>query len=234
MLFSDLQSLVNTAAIDLPPKVQAQVPTLINEAIRTVQRGYNFRAMETSTLMLTTPGDLTPTPSTIANFKEYMNKGPYLLRYLVEAKRYVTTSGADAALARLDDATNPSEPIFLENAVDQTTGAVTFKLHPYPDQLSDWPDGNYRIVVPAYVYTAPLANAGDTNWFTLNMDDYIWRKAAAEAFSLDWDYNSMAVWLQRAEEFRKQAINADKTSRLGSVDTFVPFWQGANQPQVRR
>lgn len=234
MNYSDLQTQVQNNVIDLPPKVQAAIPNLINEAIRTAQRKYNFRAMEGSASFVTTVGTLSPTPNTIAQFKEYKDKGPYLLRNLVESKYYVTTTADNAALAALINITQPVEPRYLTNTVDPITGAYTFSVAPYPDALSDWPDGNYRIIVPYYFYSAPLVNSGDSNWFTLNMDDYIWRQATGLAFQLDWDYNSMAVWLQQAEVKRKEAVDADKRSRLAGVDAWVPLWQGANQPAVRR
>lgn len=233
MTFQNLQDRVSERVIDLTATVQAQVPNLINEAIRSVQRKYNFRAMENSISMVTTLGSLSPTPNTIANFKEYRDKGPYLLKYLTRAKRYMTASGPDAALAVLSDATLPEEPEFLINSVDVNTGVTTFSLAPYPDNISDWPDGNYRIIVPVYVYTSKLVNSGDTNWFVDNMDDYILRQATGHAFGLDWDYNSMTIWLQQADTFYQEAKLADKKNRLSSVDTLVPMWQGANQPQVR-
>lgn len=234
MTFITLQNRVKTRVIDLPPAVLGEVPALINEAIRTMQRKYNFRAMEQSVSMVTTLNSLIPTPSTIANFKEYMDKGPYLLKALVQAKRYVITSGPDAALANLDDINNPVEPQFLVNAVDPNTSVTSFSIHPYPDVNSDWPDGNYRIVVPYYAYTPKLVADGDTNWFVDNADDYIVREATGQAFALDWDYNSMAVWLQQAEAKRMEVVKADKMSRLAGVNELVPHWQGANQPQVRR
>lgn len=231
--FQDLQNRVIERVIDLPPTVQSQVPALINEAIRSAQRKHNFRAMEGSVTMITTVGTLVPTPSTIANFKEYKDKGPYLFRALVRAKRYLTSSADDAALAALADINNPVEPKTLISAVDSNTSVISFTVFPYPDQISDWPDGNYRIVVPYYFYTPKLVNIGDLNWFTDNMDDFIMREATSQAFMLDWDYNSAAFWAQQADIKYKEAVKADKMSRLGGVDELVPMWQGANQPQVR-
>lgn len=234
MTFQALQTRVQTRVIDLPPAVLAEVPTLINEAIRTAQRKYNFRAMENSVTMITTLGSLTPSPSTITGFKEYKDKGPYLLRNLVKAKRELISSGDDAALSALADPNNPTEPNFLINSVSGDNSVWSFTVYPYPDTLSDWPDGNYRIVVPYYKYTGVLVNGSDTNWFVDNMDDYIYREATGQAFGLNWDYQAMALWLQQAEVKFKEAKNADKYTRLSGVDQLVPFWQGANQPQVRR
>lgn len=231
--YLELQTRVKERVIDLPPTVTNRVPLLVNQAIRSMQRAYNFRAMEVSQSMVTTEGSLTPTPNTISLFKEYRDKGPYLLSHLTKGRRYVTTSQPNADLALLSNPDIPETPQFLINSVDQA-GVTTFTVAPYPDALSDWDDGNYRIVVPAYVYTPDLLNNGDTNWFTLNADDYIESKAASMAFGLNWDYNSMALLAQDAANIQKEVVKADKMNRLSSVDTFVPMWRGANQPQVRK
>lgn len=234
MTFLDLQTRVKTRVIDLPPAVSAEVPKLINEAIRSAQRKYNFRAMERSTTLVTTTLSFVPTPNTLALFKEYKDKGPYILQNLARAKRELITTADDAALDVLSDINNPDEPDYLTSTVDPTTGVYTMSVYPYPDQLSDWPDGNYRIVVPYYAYSTPLVADGDTNWFVDNMDDYIYREATGQAFGLDWDYQSMTLWLQQSDVKYQEAKKADKMHRLGGVDQLVPMWQGANQPQVRR
>lgn len=231
--FLEIQTDVSRLIIDLPTKVQEAVPTLVNQAIRSMQRGYNWKVMEATTTMVTTALSRTPTPNTIANFKEYRDKGPYLLKNLTKAKRFITVLGSDVDLAVFSDINVPVEPQYLVNSVNQA-GVWSFTIAPYPDQISDWPDGNYRIVVPHYAYTPNLVNDGDTNWFTLNAEDYITYKAAAEGFARDWDYDGMALWLQRADEKLKEIKKADKYARLSGVNELVPHWRGANQPQVRR
>lgn len=230
--FLEIKTDVANLVIDLPPTVQAAVPNLINQAIRSMQRKYNYRAMETSTSFVTTVGSLAL--GTVANFKEYRDKGPYLLKQLTRSRVILTALSTDVDLAVISDVNYPKEPEFIINSVDPNNGTWTFTLAPYPNNFSDWGDGNYRIVIPSYVYTANLVSDGDTNWFTQNAADYITYKATAEAFGRDWDYDSMALWLQRADEKLKEIVKADKTSRLASVDTLVPMWRGAKQPQVRR
>jgi len=230
--FAELRTDVQNLIIDLPPTVLAAVPSLVNEAIRSMQRAYNYRAMEVSTSFTTTVGSLAL--GTIANFKEYRDKGPYMLRQYAKARKLLTVLDTDVDQAVLSDVLYPKEPEFILNSVNQSSGVWTFTLAPYPDDLSDWSDGNYRIVIPTYNYTAALVADGDSNWFTNNANDYIVYKATAEGFGRDWDYDSMALWLQRAKEKLDEIKKADKMNRLSSVDTLVPMWQGANQPQVRR
>lgn len=229
--FVQIKTDVSQLVIDLPPTVQSAVGTLVNGAVRSMQRVYNYRAMEASTPFTTTVGSLAL--GTIANFKEYRDKGPYMLRQLSRARKLLTALDTDVDQAVLANADLPLEPEFIINSVNQSNGVWTFTLSPYPDDLSDWDDGNYRIIIPSYTYTADLVSDGDTNWFTQNAADFITYKATAEAFGRDWDYDSMALWLQRANEKLKEVRKADMTNRLSSVDTLVPMWRGANQPQVR-
>jgi hypothetical protein len=231
--FLEIRTRVQERVIDLPTAVQNRVPVLVNQAIRDMQRMYNYRAMEVSQIFVTTAGSLSLTPSSITRFKEFRDKGPYLLSYLTKAQRYIAVSQPNADLAVLSDVNLPDRPRFLINNVDATTGATTFTIAPYPNLTSDWPDGNYRIVVPAYVYSADLVADGDQNWFTNFADDYIEHKAASEAFGLDWDYDKQALLAQLGTNILKNVVKADKMNRLSAVDTFVPMWQGANKPQVR-
>lgn len=230
--FLEMKTDVTALVIDAPTSVVTAIPTLINEAIRSMQREYNYRAMEQSTLFTTAEG--VTTLGTIANFKEYRDKGPYLLKHISKARKLITALGPDVDQAVLSSVDFPDAPEFIMNSVNLTTGAWTFILAPYPDVNSDWDDGNYRIIIPSYIYTADLSADGDTNWFTINARDYIVYKATGEAFGRNWDYDSMAIWLQRASEKLKEIRKADKLNRVSSVDALVPMHRGANQPQVRR
>lgn len=230
MTYSDLKTRVSRRVIDLPPPVVAEVPDLVNDAIRSMQRKYNFRAMEESASFTTAEGVLLL--GTIDRFKEYRDDGPYLLRKLIRGRTLLTTVGAIVDKAVLSDVDLPDEPEFIVNTVNKASGVWSFSIAPYPNTFSDWPDGNYRIVVPYYEYSAKLVNDSDTNWFVDNAEDYIIMKATAEAFGLDWDYDSMALWLQRAEEKFKELKKADATNRLSGVNELVPF-DGAFQPKVR-
>src|SRR5262249_541290 len=138
----------------------------------------------------------------------------------------------DVDMAVLSDPDFPSRPQYMTNALFNET-IMEFFIRPYPDNLSDWDDGNYRIVIPVYRFTTDLAAADSQNWFTFNAADYIVSKTTAEAFGMDWDYDSMTIWLQRADEKLKELKKHDKTARLAGVNELVPMWKGVRQPQVR-
>lgn len=233
--FATLKTRVQRRVIDLPTAVQAEVGDLVNDAVKAIQRRHNFRAMEAFGLYLTTTG--ASSLGSEVYFKEYKDKGPFLQYRNSRSKQLVTADTPDIhqAIRYITIADDVGEPEFVYSSVIPETGATSFNVAPYPDGNGDWDDdGNYRIVIPYYKYTAPLVNDGDTNWFVLNTHEYIINKATAEAFQLNWDYDATAVWLQRAEEKAKEVIRADKLQRLASVDALVPMHQGARQPQVRR
>lgn len=230
--FAELKTRVSRRIIDLPPAVTAEVGDLVNDAIRSMQRRYNWRAMEATQNWTTSEG--VTALGTIDRFKEYRDKGPFLLRAQSKSRKILTVLDTDVNMAVLNTADFPDAPEFIMNSVNASTGVVSFSIAPFPDINSDWLDGDYRIVVPFYQYSAKLVNDGDTNWFTDNAEDYIVSRATARGFQLDWDYDSMALWLQDAEQLFNEIKQTDKKQRLASVDTLVPMWQGANQPQVRR
>lgn len=227
--FLELQTAVQDQVIDLPPKVQSAVPRLINDAIRSAQRRYNFIAMEGTQLYTTAEGQFTL--GTVANFKEYRDQGPYIFKQLSKAQKLTTATSADIQL--YGEQSQKRQPKFISTSLDPNTDITTFLIFPYPDTLSDWSGGNYIIVIPYYGYTVRLVNIGDTNWFTNNMDDYIITKAVGEAFGLDWDNDNMAIWLQRAEEKFKEVKKADKTKRIAGVNELAILWQGGKTPPVR-
>lgn len=233
MAFIDIKNQVLANVIDLPPAVSAAVPGLINTAIRSAERRYNFKYMEQRSDFVTVPAVLTL--GTISRFKEYRDRGPYLKRQYAPASRiYVSSNSGDISEMDALNVTLPGDrPRWITNTV-ALDGTYTLSVAPYPDALSDWDDGNYRVHVPFYQYSAPLVADADTNWLVVNGDDYIAFRATAEAFMKDWDYNSMLVWKQQDQEKFKEIQLADKRLRLSGIDTFVPYWEGAEQGMVRR
>lgn len=227
--FLELQTNVQAFVIDLPPTVTAAVPRLVNDAIRSVQRKYNFKEMEQLVVFPTVANTITL--GNITNFKEYRDQGPYVYNNTTRARKLTTTTGPDAHMAIFQ--TQPGRPELISFGISGTTTTYTFSIYPYPDTNSDFADGNYQIVIPYYGFTASLVNSSDTNWFTNNMDDYIIEKAVGEAFGLDWDNDNMAIHLQRADEKFKEAKKADKTKRIAGVNELAVLWQGGRTPPVR-
>lgn len=229
--FLELKNRVLANVIDLPASVTAAVPRLINNAIRSMQREYNYLPYEDSAIFTTVVGSLAL--GSIANFKELKDEVPYIFKRYGKGFPITVSPLSETAKAVLLNSDYPGHPEIVFFSISPSTGDVSFFVAPYPDTNSDWDGGNYQIVIPYHRYAPALVADSDTNWFTLNADDYIEYQASAEGFQMDWDNNSAALWLQRADVKKKEVKKADKMRRLGSVQSLVPMWRGANQPKVR-
>lgn len=231
MAFIDIKNEVIANVIDLPPAVSAAVPKLINQAIRSAERRYNFKYMEGNTQFITTP--LVSTLGTILRFKEFRDRGPYVFQQFAPARQMkIGVSAGEVAQAwTLNTALPGDMPRWFRYSLDLSNTA-TILVDPFPDALSDWGDGNYRINVPHYVYSPTFASDADTSWLINNADDYIVFRATAEAFMKDWDYNSLALWKQQDEMKFTEVKQTDKKQRLAGLDTWVPHWEGAEQGMV--
>lgn len=232
MTFLDIKNQVLANVIDLPPAVSAAVPGLINTAIRSAERRYNFKYMEKKQLFITSPYVQALSPS-IARFKEYRDRGPYLTQQYAPARRIFTAndSGDIDQVVTMNTTLPGDMPRWMTNTVDDS-GNFIFSVWPFPDNLSDWSDGNYRVNIPYNVYSPTFAADADTNWLINFADDYIAFRATAEAFMKDWDYNSLALWKQQDQDKFNEVKQADKKLRLSGIDTWTPHWEGAEQGMV--
>lgn len=234
MTFLEIKNQVLQNVIDLPPTVAASVPKLINDAIRTAERRYSFKYMEAIVSYVTSPGVLAL--GTLTRFKEFRERGAVLFHQLRKAETLrLTPTNGEPEKDTLLNTSYPKKPQFIKVYLLDAVNTISLNNSPYPDALSDWSDGNYRITVFYNQYSAVAVNDGDTNWLINNADDYIILKATAEAFKKDWDYNSAAIWVQDAENKFNEIKLADKRQRVaGIADVLVPHWQGANQGMVNK
>lgn len=229
--FAELKTRVQRRLIDLPSAVLAEVPTLINKAIETLEKRHNYKVMETAALYVTTPGSsvLSTLPT---DWKEPYNK-PYRLSQFGPAQNVewaATTNGPNLAYGPLDI----GGPRFLYQGADANgSGTGTILVFPLPDSASDYGDGNYRVVIPYIKYLANLVNDGDSNWFTSKAEDYIVYRATSQGFALDWDTQNATVWAALAQEQETDVRKTDKIARLSGVDTLVPHYMGANVALLR-
>ncbi len=224
--FAQIQTRVNRRVIDLPSAVTAEVPTLVNEAMKRLQRRHNYKCMEAETAILTTT-IATRTLSTAAvpsDFKEYRGS-PY---YITDAGAFaeMLTAANKNAVQRefsVDDANSIGAPVvLLDDLPSDEANTRSWAIYPFPDGASDYSDGEYRIQIPYWQYLTVMTNDADTNWFTVEAEEYLTNQAASLAFGLDWDEERMAIYAQLAATEEKDVKDADKKFRLGGVDTLVP------------
>lgn len=224
--YSDIQTRIQRRVIDLPSAVTAEVPTLINEAMKRIQRRHNFKVMEAETAVLTTT-IATRTLSTAAvpsDFKEYRGS-PYLTTNTGRFIELLTAANKNAvqrefSVSDPDDIGQPR--VLLDGLPSDDDNTRNWAIYPYPDGQSDWSDGEYRVTIPYWKYVPALAADADSNWFTVEAEEYLIQEATSRAFGLDWDEERMAVYAQQAAVEEKDVKNTDKKMRLAGVNTFVP------------
>lgn len=239
--FASIQTRVQNRTIDLPASVQAEIPALVNLAVNKIQEKHNFKVMEGELAFVTNhlAGDggrfLGQTPT---SFKEFRNGDPFWIkndgtvRTIATAQKRGDVWGPDY----LDNA-DIGFPlaIVMENGMVATSGdfAINFDVYPLPDGNSDFTDGEYRIFIPTFNYTAPLVAGGDTNWFTLHAEEWVVAYATSEAMAVDWNFEGEQLWTSRANKFYNDVVLQDKRARLAGVTTLVPHRLGARQSKLR-
>lgn len=231
--FQTLQDRVLRRVVDAPAAVSAEVPDLLNKAMRTLQELHNFRVMETETAQLLTTVATRPLSAVIpANFKSYRAR-PYLVKDDGQTRDLLLAANRAAALDAfaLNDPNEKGEPkLVLDPEPTDDAGARTWEVFPFPDGLSDWSGGEYRVVVPYWRFVTALSGNTDENWFTSNAEWYLVFQATAEAFFLDWDEARGQLWATRAGGFApdgravgefSRVMKQDKLFKLGQVRTLT-------------
>ena len=239
--FADLQTRVNRRVIDLPTAVVAEIPTLINEAIRDAEDAHNFRIMEAeveyNTLLNTRRLPSTGT-SVPADWKE-KRSAPWLREgeggtLGTRPIEWATSKSAIVEVYALDDTVDGGRPAHILEASD-----TVFEVYPFPDGNSLWttaPVGEYRVVIPYWKLLPDLVNGTDTNWFTTEMPKYIIDQATAEAFGINWDEAREQIWAGKAAIRLQRGIRVDKRSRLEKNIILTPNVDvhGPRHPRSRR
>lgn len=239
--FTELQTRVGQIVIDLPATVTAQLPTLVNEAIRELQRTHNFKVMEATTSTFTTTSATELLGACPSDFKQFRGK-PIMINAQGDIERleiaadqaeawgyFGTSVGGEA-----DTATLIGRPrVIYRTEPTNEAGATNFNVGPLPDQLSLYTNGNYRIRVPYWKYLATLSAGSSTNWFTVNADDFIVWQAAAEAFADDHDMEQSVLWAQKAQKKYAEIVLEDKLSRLSPAGNLIPQPDALRGPHSR-
>lgn len=223
--FIDIRNRVTTRLIDLPAATLAEVPSLVNQALRELQSRHNFWVMQKKLTANTTAATraLAATPS---DFKEFRLDPFYTENtgYIVPMK-FAKSSRELNGLFEPDDTGMP-EYILRSDPTDDA-GASSIEVWPLSNTNSDYtsaPSGEYRVTVPYWRYLPALVADGDTNWFTNNLigELYLVNAATALAFMINWDVPKETEWLSLATRQFDLLVREDKTQWFAGQDTFTP------------
>jgi len=255
--YLELQNRVQTRIIDLPSAVQGEIPILINEALHELQSRHNFKVMEAELYAYTQYNNHTlqtgapytgqptlftwPTNASVApyatpsNLKEFRDR-PIFVQFSDGSLRFVELARARQDIyGTFTEGDNSFPNVLLDSIPSDINDDRTLQVYPLPDGLSDWPDGEYRLLVPYYGYLPNLVANSDYNWLTLNPhgERFIINWATAEGFSLDWDVGNEQKWKAKAELELKLMVMEDKKYRLGSVNELAIHSRGQYQGRIR-
>jgi hypothetical protein len=255
--YLELQTRVQTRLIDLPTAVQAEVPQLVNEALYELQSRHNFKVMERElftytqvfnrTLQTGTPSTAQsplftwPQSSTIApqvtpsTLKEWRGRAIYVL-YSDGTPRFVNVTAQRTDIYSAYTEWDPSFPsVILDSIPSDNANDRTLEVYPLPDGLSDWPDGEYRLLLPYYGFLPALSANSDSNWLTTNPhgERFIIAAATAEGFALDWDTQNEQKWKAKSELEYKYCVMQDKKYRLGEVNELAIHSRGQYASRIR-
>jgi len=238
--FGTICSRVRRNIIDLPASVTDAVPTLVNQAIRSLQQQHNFQVMEAKQLFVTTKHSrvLGPKP---ADFKEFRHR-PYIITAMGHAfelgiapdvlsaeREWGSEQGGEVDPAMID-----GEPrVLAMSEPSDDLGTCNLLVYPLPDGGADYADREYRIVVPYWRYLPELDSDTAENWFTRFAELYIEYEATSQGFFLDWDEERGTMWKQKAAEQFRYVKNEDKRARLSQTDS-VPISLDVQGPRALR
>lgn len=228
MTFATIKTEVLGNIIDTPTFVSGNVGAYVNRAMKKLMQKHNFKVMEAEEAYTTTAGTriLGMRPS---DWKQPRGR-PYYIDAFGSPRQFHWVSEKSQAIFSTGDSTtfDTGSPRYLyEDDLPQE-----LNVFPYPDGLSDYSDGEYRITVPYWKYLGELISDGDTNWFTDNAEQWLIFRATADAFYADHDEARAQLWESRAALEYRDVLVLDKTRRLAEVDTLVPHI-GARMPQTQ-
>jgi hypothetical protein len=221
--FGEVQQIVRDIVQDDPPEVLALIPAMLNKAVAEAETRHNFFHMEDDETLVTTPNTrlLGALPE---RYKESRGK-PRIER---EGGEYSAiqwgTSESELYRRYGDDSLSIGSPEFILEA------QAGFLVFPLSDGLSDWPDDEYRVIVPLYRYSPALVSAGATN-FILSEQNYWYAAfyAAAECFALLPDEKRLGLFAAKAEREFQKLLRADSRRRIAKVST-LSFRRDVHSP----
>lgn len=220
--FLQIQQRVQKWLRDLPADTISEIPSLINEAQRELQRQHNFRTMEASYQFTTTAAS--NALGSLTDFKE-ARKRPYWTDNDGSTHEMQWQPSLDYLIQRYQDTSTGSPRYVFYSAID-ALGSSTFQVYPKSDSLSQFLGGEYRVTIPYWKLIPDLSGNGDTNWFTVFADKYLRLHALGNATLLNIDEQRASIYLRAADVEAARLISADKMTRVQQPEAF-PYSENA-------
>lgn len=210
--FATIKSKVESYVLDLPSSTQALVGDWVNKAVRDAEVEHNFLHMAAEQTFITAPG------------VRVLGSKPTLWKARRTAPRLLFNDGGDeeiywapsgSEMVRVYDTGDPDDagtPEFLLETITE------LEVYPFPDSDSDYSDGNYRVQVPYWSFSAPLSADGDINFFTEAGEWYTIFAATAEALMFNRDEPRAVQYIERAAQQLAKLVRTDKGAKRARRD----------------
>lgn len=207
MDYGTLQKQSGQWLLELPDTTEELIAQWVNEAIRWAERKNNFRYMEADATFVTTENTrlLGAKPARWKRTRQdpwlsAEDGGAFEIDWAPSHSEMIRQYGDNS---ELDD----GQPEFI---LEQPT---EFWCYPFPDGRSRYSDGEYRVSVPYWRYSASLVENIDSNWLTENAEEYVLYKTVAKGMFFNRDSRAAGFDQLAMREF-KEAKKEDKRGRI--------------------
>lgn len=213
--FAELKQEVRDLIIDLPASVTTYVGALVNRAIRDLQKGHNYRCMRRTFSAQTAVASHLIATAMPTDWKAPRQR-PWYQTQAGHDMPMDWIGDEDEEILKVYSPTDPNDKgdpkhLYVRDSSDGK-GTLTLEVYPFPDGLSDWtvaPVGEYRLIIPYWGFVPDLTADGDTNWFTVNAEQYIVEQAGAHGFLKDWDEPRAQIHFKAAQELKPDVVKLD-------------------------
>lgn len=221
--FSSIQTRVQARLIDVPAPVVAEIPQLINDAYKRLQKRHKFKVME-QLLTATTVFNTRNLVAMPAGWICWRDKPWYTNNDGTEMPmQWATSHWSLLGGFGTQDIGYPQFTHVPEVTSDSAGNIVAqIEVWPLPDGGSDYSDGQYRITIPWFGYLPALSGANDTNWLVDRGELALVYDAVSHGFPVNWDESRAAYWASLAEPEIQRVIKEDKLMRLSGFKELFP------------
>ena len=229
MQFNDLISNVAKYLLDTPEDTTDLIPVWVNQAVEDAENRHNFRHMERTLAIVTTP-NVREQVDVPALYKE-SRSDPFLIRNdgAVDEINWAPSRSDMIRQYGDDPAIDIGSPQFILEIFDGSEDVTEFHSYPFPDTQSLYGDGNYRLNLPYYALSAAMVDGSDSNFITNKSQFYVIYRATHYGMLFNRDEARAIVYATQAEQQYQILKRVDKKGRVRRRDELT-ISLGANQP----
>lgn len=233
----EVKARVRRYLIDVSADTEIELESFINDAIRQAEEQHNWRHMEKVATFTTVAGQrlLGALPT---DWKE-SRFDPFVKRADGTTRRIGWLEGDEQAIVQFDD--DPTDAGEARKILEKATTAE-LEVYPYPDGRADHPDGEYRVHILYWGFSAALIEDSASNWWTMHAGEFLTYQATMNGQVFNENDAGAAKYAQLAQNRIRVLRATDKHSRLPQRIVLAPRpdvhgatdqpWRGGEWPWV--